>query len=139
MTATHGEGFGLPIFEAAYSGLPVVAPSWSGHVDFLSAPVKNEKSGKVKTKALYEKVSYDLKTPRPEALWKEVIEEDSKWCYPKEDKFKKAIRTAYQSNNLKKKDALLLQKHLLTNFKMKDKLQQFNDIIENLGETDEAV
>ena len=44
VTATHGEGFGLPIFEAAYSGLPVVAPAWSGHVDFLYAPVVNAKS-----------------------------------------------------------------------------------------------
>ena len=139
MTATHGEGFGLPIFEAAYSGLPVVAPSWSGHVDFLSAPVKNEKSGKVKTKALYEKVAYELKAPSNEALWKEVIEEDTKWCYPREDKFKKALRTVYQSNSLKKKNALLLQKHLLSNFKMKDKLEQFNDIIDNLGEKDEVI
>ena len=32
---THGEGFGLPLFEAAYSGLPVVAPGWSGQCDFL--------------------------------------------------------------------------------------------------------
>jgi glycosyltransferase involved in cell wall biosynthesis len=35
LSATHGEGFGLPIFEAAYNGLPIVAPAWSGHVDFL--------------------------------------------------------------------------------------------------------
>ena len=36
VTTTHGEGFGLPLFESAYSGLPVVCPGWSGHVDFLS-------------------------------------------------------------------------------------------------------
>jgi glycosyltransferase involved in cell wall biosynthesis len=31
----HGEGFGLPIFEAAYSGLPVISVGWSGQCDFL--------------------------------------------------------------------------------------------------------
>ncbi len=139
MTATHGEGFGLPIFEAAYSGLPVIAPSWSGHVDFLSAPVKNETSGKVRTTALYEKVSFDLDTPQDDALWKDVIEKDSKWCYPKEDKFKQAMRNVYRSYSLREKNASKLQKHLLKAFSMKEKLNQFNEIITNLGEENETV
>ena len=41
VSLAHGEGFGLPLFVAAYNGLPIVAPAWSGHVDFLSVPVKN--------------------------------------------------------------------------------------------------
>tara|TARA_Y100000592_G_scaffold101038_1_gene184866 strand:+ start:4087 stop:5307 length:1221 start_codon:yes stop_codon:yes gene_type:complete len=139
MTATHGEGFGLPIFEAAYSGLPIVAPSWSGQVDFLSAPIKNEKSGKVKTTALYEKVAYDLNTPSEDAIWKDVIEKDSKWCYPKEDKFKKALRNVYRSHSLKKKNALMLQEHLLNTFKLEDKLKQFNEIVVNIGEQNETI
>ena len=139
MTATHGEGFGLPIFEAAYSGLPVVAPSWSGQVDFLSAPVKNEKSGKVKTTALYEKVAYDLDTPPNEALWKDVIESDSKWCYPKEKKFKEAIRNVYRAYTTRQKNAKKLQKHLLKAFKMEDKLKQLNNIITETGEKNETV
>ena len=139
MTATHGEGFGLPIFEAAYSGLPIVAPSWSGQVDFLSAPVKNEKSGKVKTTALYEKVAYDLDTPPNEALWKDVIESDSKWCYPKEKKFKEAIRNVYRAYTTRQKNAKKLQKHLLKAFKMEDKLNQLNSIITNTGEQNETI
>ena len=39
VSLTHGEGFGLPLFEAAYSGMPVLAPDWSGHLDFLYMPV----------------------------------------------------------------------------------------------------
>ncbi len=50
VSLTHGEGFGLPLFEAAYSGLPVVATDWSGHLDFLYMPVKDKKSKKEKMK-----------------------------------------------------------------------------------------
>ena len=35
VTFTHGEGFGRPLLEATLSEKPVIAPSWSGHVDFL--------------------------------------------------------------------------------------------------------
>jgi glycosyltransferase involved in cell wall biosynthesis len=35
ITFTHGEGFGRPLLEASLSGKPVIAPGWSGHVDFL--------------------------------------------------------------------------------------------------------
>ena len=33
---THGEGFGRPLLEASLSAKPVIAPNWSGHVDFLN-------------------------------------------------------------------------------------------------------
>jgi glycosyltransferase involved in cell wall biosynthesis len=33
---THGEGFGRPLLEASLSEKPVIAPNWSGHVDFLT-------------------------------------------------------------------------------------------------------
>ena len=28
--------FGLPIFEAAYNGLPVIATNWSAYLDFMN-------------------------------------------------------------------------------------------------------
>jgi len=33
---TKGEGYGRPLQEFMFSGKPVIAPNWSGHVDFLS-------------------------------------------------------------------------------------------------------
>jgi len=33
---THGEGFGRPLLEASLSGKLIIAPNWSGHVDFLN-------------------------------------------------------------------------------------------------------
>ena len=34
---THGEGFGRTLLEASISGKPVIASSWSGHLDFLNS------------------------------------------------------------------------------------------------------
>lgn len=33
---SHGEGWGKPLAEASLSGKPVIAPNWSGHLDFLN-------------------------------------------------------------------------------------------------------
>ena len=35
ISLTHGEGFGRPLLEATISQKPVIAPNWSGHLDFL--------------------------------------------------------------------------------------------------------
>jgi len=32
---SHGEGYGMPLLEASLSGKPLLAPNWSGHLDFL--------------------------------------------------------------------------------------------------------
>jgi glycosyltransferase involved in cell wall biosynthesis len=55
VTTTHGEGFGLPMFEAAIADLPIAAPSWSSYVDFLYAPKKDKKTGKTKKQGSFYK------------------------------------------------------------------------------------
>ena len=36
ITFTHGEGFGRPLLEASSSEKIIIAPNWSGHIDFLN-------------------------------------------------------------------------------------------------------
>lgn len=136
ITATHGEGFGLPIFEAAYSGLPVVAPAWSGHVDFLYAPVTNSKSKKTTVKPLFEKVPFDIKPVPKEAHWDGVITSDSNWCFPKKDKFQKAMRSVYEAYASKKTQATQLQEYLKESFEMNKKYKDMVDAVDSFLSND---
>lgn len=79
VTATHGEGYGLPMFDAVTNDMPVIAPDWSAYTEFLYMPVKDKK-GKTKVKAMYAKVDYTLEPVAKEAVWKDVLPEDAKWC-----------------------------------------------------------
>ena len=115
VSTTHGEGFGLPLFEAAYSGLPIVCPSWSGQTDFLYGP-RTKKSGKKEYRAHFEKVKYDIKPVSEDALMAGAIEKGMSWCYPQKDSFKKALRNVYQGFEEKKETALQLQDHLCKKF-----------------------
>lgn len=45
---THGEGFGHPLLLSTLSGKPLLAPNWSGHVDFLDNKLCKLLEGDVK-------------------------------------------------------------------------------------------
>jgi glycosyltransferase involved in cell wall biosynthesis len=111
----HGEGFGLPMFEAAYNGLPVIAPSWGGQCDFLYMPVKDKK-GKTKKTAMFTPVSYDVKSVQPEAIWEPVIIKDSQWCFPKEWDYKRALKTMKKNHKQCVSKAKKLKKYIEKNF-----------------------
>jgi glycosyltransferase involved in cell wall biosynthesis len=87
VSLSHGEGFGLPLFDAACHGLPIIAPAWSGHCDFLYMP---NSSGK--RKAMFANVNYDLRPVQSSAVWKGVIEKDSMWCHSHEGHYKMRLR-----------------------------------------------
>tara|TARA_B100001094_G_scaffold259088_1_gene259126 strand:- start:2021 stop:3289 length:1269 start_codon:yes stop_codon:yes gene_type:complete len=94
----HGEGFGLPIFEASYSGLPVISIGWSGQCDFLydnSIP---------RTPHFYE-VAFDIRPVPPEAVWDGVIVKESGWAYAREQSVKEQMRNCYNDVINKNKDS----------------------------------
>lgn len=123
ISGTHGEGFGLPLFEAACNGLPVLAPGWSGHLDFLYAPVK-AKNGKIKKKALFARVDYVLAPVQKDAVWKDILPEQSMWCYPNKVDFKRKLRALHTNHGMYLSWAKKLQKHILENFREEDILNR---------------
>ena len=45
---TKGEGYGRPLLEASISQKPIIAPNWSGHIDFLDSEMSVLLPGEVK-------------------------------------------------------------------------------------------
>ena len=128
VTLTHGEGFGLPLFEAAYNELPVIAPDWSGHCDFLFAPVKDKK-GKEKNKPFFAKIDYTMAPVQQEVVWDGVLQADSMWCYPEQGSFKMKMREVFKDLGRFNKQAKQLKKHILKDFTPDKQYTKFCDAI----------
>jgi glycosyltransferase involved in cell wall biosynthesis len=93
VTLTRGEGYGLPILEAAASGLPVIATNWSGHLDFL----KHTKFTKIDSKIV---------PVHPSRIDDKIFVAGAKWAEPLESDFKKKIAKFRSSPTLPKEWAL---------------------------------
>jgi glycosyltransferase involved in cell wall biosynthesis len=96
VSISHGEGYGLPLFEAAYTGLPIVTTNWSGHCDFLNMPEKRRKKGaKKKTetvmKPMFGSVEYTLGPIQKEAVWDGVLQADSMWSYADKNSYQAVL------------------------------------------------
>jgi len=124
ISLSHGEGFGLPMFDAATAGLPIITVDWSGYTDFLYLPTKDKK-GKVKLKSQFLKVGYDILPVQPEAVWDGVIQKDSQWAYAKEGSYKMALRKMYNEYHVYKGLAKKLSKWILNNFSSQSQNEKF--------------
>lgn len=86
VSLTRGEGYGLPILEAAASGLPVIATGWSGHLDFLQ-------HGK------YVSIYYQLRDVHSSRIDGKIFVPGSRWANVDEDDFKKRVSKFRVSNS----------------------------------------
>ena len=132
ISLSHGEGFGLPMFEAAYSGLPVLTTGWSGQCDFLYAPPQSpKKKGKKKRhkQPYFAEIEYTLGPIQESTIWEGVLIRESQWAYPKEGSYKMKLRQVRKNYNTWKKKADTLQKWIHENFKEEDMKKKFVNFI----------
>ena len=117
----------MPIFEAAYHGLPVIAPAWSGQNDFLYAPVKSGKQKKAKLRPLFCKTEYNIAQVPRDVVWEGVITADSGWCHIEPKAARRSFRDMYENHDRYKGMAKKLQKHLIENFTEEKQYEMFAD------------
>ncbi len=80
-TSTHGEGYGKNILDATLSGKIVMAPSWSGHCDFLNPEYANL-------------IDIEIKPVKPECVNEYIIAE-SQWAYTNYSQLSDKMKTAF--------------------------------------------
>jgi glycosyltransferase involved in cell wall biosynthesis len=100
---TRGEGWGLPILEAAASGLPVIATNWSGHLDFLNH-------------GRFIPVSYALTTIPDSKVDNKIFVPGAKWANPDENDAKEKLHKFRKKPDIPMQWANELKKKLLVSF-----------------------
>lgn len=99
VSLTRGEGYGLPILEAAASDLPVIATSWSGHTDFLS-------HGK------YLEIDYKLAPIHPSRIDNAIFVQGARWAEASEEDFKRKVTKFRNASSMPKEWAVDLGKKI---------------------------
>jgi glycosyltransferase involved in cell wall biosynthesis len=117
VSLTRGEGFGLPILEAAACGLPVVATNWSAHTEFLN-------HGK------YITVGHQLVDIHDTRVDGKIFIKGSKWAQPSEDEFKRKIRKFRSNGSIPKQWAKELSTIILEKYSQ-EAIEKYYD--EKLG------
>ena len=114
VSLTHGEGFGRPLLEATMTGLPIVASSWSGHIDFLHTDKSMLIGGELK------------KVPKSQH-WKDIIIPESKWFNVDESQVYKSLNFCTQEQQIiksKGKELMDINRGKFTLKKMTEKLDE---------------
>jgi len=114
---TRGEGFGLPILEAATCGLPVIATGWSAHTEFLG-------QGK------YVKVDYNLNKIHPSRVDGKLFLENAQWANVEEKDAKRKLSRFAGASSTPTKWALDLQKKLQKSHSPEAVQKHYNDVLD---------
>lgn len=119
VSLTRGEGFGLPLLEAAACGLPVIATDWSAHTEFLNL-------GK------FIKVDCSLVPIHPSRVDNNIFVPNAKWAMPVESDVKRKIKRFYGAPSTPKEWATNLRKTLLDTHSPETINEKYRKLLEGI-------
>ena len=84
VSPTRGEGYGLPLIDAAAAGMPIIATNWSGHLQFLE-------------RNMFLPVDYKMKEIPKSKVDNRIFYEGFRWAEPNRNDFVKSLLNVYQN------------------------------------------
>lgn len=116
VSTTRGEGFGLPLLEAAVSGLPIVATDWSAHTEYLTGPS-------------FLRSHYDLNTIPNERIDGKIFVQGAKWAEAREGNFSRKMKQLVNESEKYKSAAKNLSEKLRETHSLANLQSTFGEII----------
>jgi glycosyltransferase involved in cell wall biosynthesis len=113
LSLTRGEGFGLPLLEAAACGLPIIATQWSAHTEFLD-------------KGFWLPIQSDLENVHPTRVDDYFIKE-AKWAAPNMEVASARLKKFYAKSETPKVLAKDLQKEIRQQYSEKAIQKIYNE------------
>ena len=117
ISATRGEGFGLPLLEAASSALPIIATNWSGHLDFLNL-------------GTFIKLDYELKEVDKRKVDNNIFVPGLKWAEVNEKDFKKKAKDFYKNRKGIQSKSNKLAEKIKLNYSFDAISEQYTNLIQ---------
>jgi len=115
VTLTRGEGFGLPILEAAACGLPIVATNWSSYKDFMTGD------------AFELKVKHDLISLSEKRIDNSIFVPGAKWAEARMDSAEECLTKLHKYTSIYEKRASVHKKFIIENYSFNAVEKKYND------------
>lgn len=114
ISLTRGEGYGLPLMEAASCELPVMATNWSGHLDFLKDFIK---------------IKYTLVSIPESKADGRIFEKNAFWAEPSIEDFQKKLGWVIKNYDMLKRSAKKQSKRINRDFSQESFNKKMNEIL----------
>ena len=116
LSATRGEGFGLPILEATVCGLPVMVTDWSAHTEYLAV-------------GRYLSVKYQLKPVHKSKVDGRIFVQGSRWAEVDEEHLKSRMRKFVESPVAPRQWAQELSGKLRESHSIESEISNLNEVL----------